>query len=196
MFEYISGTLVDATPHVAIVEANGLGYALSISLSTFEQLPKMGSPLKLFTSFVVREDSQKLYGFLHTQERDFFTTLCDISGIGPRLALAILGHLNLGELQIATQHHDVTAITKVPGIGKKMAERLILELKGKFPHSEKQNIGLPSVQGSGVVADAISALVNLGYNAADAQKAVNRALPSGEEPPLSQLISLALKVKK
>jgi len=196
MFEYVKGTLVEATPQKAIIDVNGIGYSLLISIATFEKLPSPNSEIKLFTSFVVREDSQKLFGFLTPNERDFFHTLCDISGIGPRLAIAILGHMTIDDLYLAVSHHNAKAISNIPGIGKKMAERLILELQGKFGTTSKEKVSLTQTASPGPISDAISALINLGYNPMDAQKAVQAVATEGKEPPLPELISLALKAKK
>ncbi len=196
MFEYITGMLADATPQKAIVEAGGIGYCLFISLATYEKLPKSGNQVKIYTSVVIREDSHKIFGFLHRDERDFFETLCEISGIGPRLAIAILGHMTIQDLHIAVDHHNAKAISKIPGIGKKMAERLILELGDKFGKANKENISLSPTGASSSVGDAIRALINLGYNPLDAQNAVKAVSPPGDEIPLPELISLALKGKK
>lgn len=196
MFEYISGILADASPHKITIDVVGVGYCIYISLMTFEKLPQIGTKVKVFTSPVYREDSQKIYGFLTIDERNFFETLNEISGIGPRLSTAILGHMTLGDLHLAVEHANTKAICQIPGIGKKMAERLVLELRDKFGKIDKQNISSSPNQAKGTVADAISALINLGYNPLDAQKAVKKALPSdGEEPSLPDLISLALKAK-
>ncbi len=196
MFEYISGTLTDASPQKATIDVNGLGYGLFISIATFEKLPQIGTTIKIFVSTVFREDSQKMYGFLTTDERNLFETLNDISGIGPRLSIALLGHMSIEDLHLAVEHANAKALSKVPGIGKKMAERLIIELRDKFTKTGNQKISLSSEQSQGAVGDAISALINLGYNALDAQKAVKNALPEdGGEPPLPELISLALKAK-
>lgn len=195
MFEYISGILTDASPHKITVDVGGIGYCIFISIMTFEKLPQIGTKVKIFTSTIYREDSQKIYGFLTIDERNFFETLNDISGIGPRLSTAILGHMSLSDLHLAVEHENTKAISQIPGIGKKMAERLVLELRDKFGKIDKQTIS-SSKAGSSAVADAISALINLGYNPIDAQKAVKKVLPAdGEEPSLSKLISLALKSK-
>lgn len=192
MFEYLAGTLTHSTPDKAIIDVHGVGYGICICLSTFERLPPAGQACKLFISFVVREDSQRLYGFFTQSERDFFETLNEISGIGPRTSLALLGHLSLEDLLVAVAHADVKALIKVPGIGKKMAERLILELKDKRQKLESKNTDLPKV--GTVVGDAISALIHLGYPASEAQKAVRKAADRQEgELPLADLISLALK---
>ncbi len=191
MFDYIRGTLAGSTPQTATLDVNGLGYLLFIPLSTYEALPQVGSELMLFVSAVIREDSHRLFGFMRREERACFEMLNEISGIGPRVSIALLGHMSMDQLYLAIEHADTKAITQVPGIGKKMAERLVLELKDK-PHS-KENISLSKPTApKGIVSDAISALINLGYSSSDAQKAVESALPSGEEPPLPELISLAL----
>lgn len=195
MFEYISGILVDASPHKITLDVGGIGYCIFVSIMTFEKLPQIGTKLKIYTSAIYREDSQKLYGFLTIEERNFFETLNEISGIGPRLSTAILGHMTLNDLHMAVEHENTKAICQIPGIGKKMAERLVIELRDKFGKIDKQSISSPKTGGS-AVADAISALINLGYNPIDAQKAVKKVLPvDGEEPSLSSLISLALKSK-
>lgn len=194
MFEYLKGTLACATPQKAIMDVSGIGYALYISIRTFQQLPEIGNTVCFYTSFVVREDSQRLFGFLSSDERNFFESLNEISGIGPRLSLSILGHMSLSDLYLAVENGDSKSITKIPGIGKKMAERLILELKDKtstlFPNQVTQ---LPSSVGGGV-SDAIAALMNLGYKAVEAQKAVDQIVSEKrKQPPLAELISLALK---
>lgn len=195
MFEYISGTLVDSSPHKITVDVNGIGYCIFVSIMTFEKLPQIGTKVKIFTSAIYREDSQKLYGFLTIEERNFFETLNEISGIGPRLSTAILGHMTLSDLHLAVEHENTKAICQIPGIGKKMAERLVIELRDKFGKIDKQMISSPK-QGSSAVSDAISALINLGYNPLDAQKAVKKVLPAdGKDPSLSELISMALKSK-
>lgn len=196
MFEYITGTLSEASTEKAVLDVGGLGYKLFIPLSTFEKLPQTGEKLKLFISTVIREDSHKLYGFLTIEERDLFETLNDISGIGPRISLSLLGHMSLIDFVSAIEHSNTKAITKVPGIGKKMAERLVLEMRDKLGKESKQKISLASPAAKGVVGDAIQALVNLGYPPLEAQKTVQKVLPDGQEPPLSELISLALKAKK
>ena len=194
MYEYLKGILTHATPNKAVIDIAGAGYLLHISIATFQQLPQVGEEAYLYTSHVVREDSQKLFGFLNSDERDFFETLNDISGIGPRLSISILGHMSVTDLYAAIEHGDTKSITKIPGIGKKMAERLVLELKDKVDKLSTPQMASIAPKAGGVVADAIGALINLGYKAAEAQKAVDQiVLESESEPPLADLISLALK---
>jgi Holliday junction DNA helicase RuvA len=188
MLDYIKGMLVSATPMKAVVEVNGLGYALHIALSTYSKLPQQGQEALFFISTVIREDSHKLYGFLSASERDLFERLNEISGIGPKTSLALLGHLDPAELQMAIAAANVSLISKAPGIGKKTAERLIIEMRDK--------VLLPAAtsQPSGISVDAIAALIHLGYNPLQAQKAVKSALQnSSKEPSLSELITLSLK---
>ncbi|MBP9841259.1 MAG: Holliday junction branch migration protein RuvA [Simkaniaceae bacterium] len=183
MFEYIKGTLVSATPQKAVLDNQGLGYLLAIPVSVFHQLPQIGTSLLLFVSTIIREDSAKSYGFLTESERNFFEKLISISGIGPKTALSLIGHLPEGELLSAIHTGNVSQLTKVPGIGKKTAERLVVEMRGSLPSAATP-----------VAQDAISALINLGYSTTDAQKAITKALSTKEAAHnLSLLITLALK---
>jgi len=199
MYEYIKGTLIDSNPSRAIIEANGIGYTLLIPLSHFSKLPKIGTQVTHYTSFVVREDSQKLFGFLTRHERDLFETLIDVSGIGPKTGLCLIGHMEINELQLAISQSNTQLICKIPGIGKKTAERLIVEMRDQMKKGMGKSFGPhPLTEGSGeqgVVADAISALVNLGYNSVQAQKAIQSVLAKskGEEPELAKLITSALR---
>jgi Holliday junction DNA helicase RuvA len=189
MYTYLKGILNQATPLLAIVDVQGVGYAVSIPLNTYTKLPPVGSSLLLHVSFVVREDAHRLYGFLAEEERDLFELFIAISGIGPKTALALIGHIDLTDLQAAIGQGNSAFLCKIPGIGKKTAERLIVELKDKTAKLSKKST--PTVKGAG---DAISALIHLGYNAAQAQKAVQAALKSGpKEPELAALITSALR---
>ncbi len=196
MIEYIKGTLTVSTPLKTVVEVGGIGYCIFIPLSNYSKLPSIGEPVCLFISTIIREDSHKQYGFLTPAERDLFETLIEVSGIGPKTALALLGHLEASDLQIAISQSDLTSICKVPGIGKKTAERLIVEMRDRF---QKSAASLPSLSslsksGSSVVNDALSALVNLGYQPLHAQKAVKLAIEENkQEEDLGRLITLALR---
>ncbi len=196
MYEYIKGSLIESTPLRAIVEAHGIGYCLLIPFNNYSKLPAIGCSVVLFTSFVVREDSQKLFGFLTSHERDLFESLVDVSGIGPKTALCLVGHMEINDLQVAISQGDTQLICKIPGIGKKTAERLIVEMRDKVKKGIGASAALPhgSIGEQGVVADAISALINLGYNSAQAQKAIKAALTkTTEEPELGKLITSALR---
>ena len=198
MYAYIKGILMHSSPSHAIIETQGIGFFLSIPFNHFAKLPPIGEALLLYTSYVVREDSQRLYGFLTQHEKELFEELIEVSGIGPKTALGLVGHMDIYDLQTAIQQGQSQLICKVPGIGKKTAERLIVELKDKMkqkkhltssvPHSEKEAT-------SSVVADAISALINLGYNQAQVQKSVQSVLAkSSQEPELAALITAVLRI--
>lgn len=192
MYESIKGLLIDKTPLRAIVEAGGIGYRLTIPLSTYTRLPALEKSIYLFLSQVVREDSNTLYAFLSKEERDLFETLITISGIGPKTALAIVGHMELGAFQRAIASADVRLLSKIPGIGKKSAERLVIEMRDKFKGKKDPGVLLSSADG--IIGDAMNALIHLGYNPLDAQKAVQSALlEKKDEADLGKIITAALQ---
>jgi holliday junction DNA helicase RuvA len=199
MLEYIKGKLAEATPSKAVIEIHGIGHGLLIPLNNYSKLPQIGQEVLLYVSSVIREDSHKDYGFLTREGRDLFEKLIDVSGIGPKTGLALIGHMELADLYFAISQGDTNVICKVPGIGKKTAERLIIDLRDKLKNLDKQNLpaflSLPSHAAAVVVSDAISALVNLGYPAHHAQKAIKKALDKleTEQPKLSDLITSALQ---
>jgi holliday junction DNA helicase RuvA len=199
MFAYIKGRLTLSTPSQVIIEVSGVGYRILIPASVFSSLPALGSEIQLHTSYIVREQSQTLYGFLTTHERDFFDSLLGVTGIGPKLALSLIGHMPMHELYRAIAEGNIAAISRVPGIGKKTSERLIIEMRDKLGGL---NVGDPSdfaVQaisdsGSQRVSDAMSALINLGYTQMVAQKAIKKTLKDLPEiQDLATLITLSLK---
>lgn len=191
MIAQIRGTLLQILATDVIVEAAGIGYRIFIPVSAHAKLPSIGQMLLLHTSFIVREQSQALYGFLSAAERDFFEVLLGVSGIGPKTALSILGHLPLFDLQAAINNRNVLSLSKVPGIGKKTAERLIVEMRDKV---SLMAVPQDSPATDGKVADAMNALVHLGYNQQTAKKALQKVLElHGEDLDLSALITAALK---
>ncbi len=201
MITYLSGTLVEATPLRAVVELNGLGYEVHVPVTTAERLPVAGKPVKLHTHVVYREDSQTLYGFAATEDRDFFRMLIEhVSGVGPKVALSIMSRLSLPLLESAIRDGDVTTLAKCPGIGKKTAERLVVELRTRLgaPKSAPSAVagsegGSAAAAEASPVADAVAALVVLGYKTADADKAVRQAAVAlGGSPSTEQLIKKAL----
>lgn len=195
MYEYIRGKLVGASPVKITLEAGGIGYSLFISLKTYSRLPQIGENMICFVSFVVREDSQRLFGFLTEEERSLFEKLTDISGIGPKTSLSILGHMDVEQLASAVQEGDLNLLIKVPGVGRKTAERLLIELRDKFKNFTLSKKGAPTKK-EGVFSDAVSALIHLGYSPKEAQSSIKHILDQTEkEPPLSELITRALKVK-
>ena len=193
MFEYFRGKLVHAHPTKAILDVGGVGYAIQISLKTYQSLPQLHSELFLYVAPVIREDEHTLYGFLTLDEKNLFHSLTSISSIGPKTAVTILGHVDIADFQLAVLQANSALLSKIPGIGKKTAERIIMELKDKF-HAVSQGAKHALSSTNPTISDAISALVNLGYHPLDAQKRVSaaRALHA-EEPSLPVLISSALK---
>jgi len=184
----LSGLLAEKTPPQVLLDVNGVGYDVDVPMSTFFNLPALGERVTLLTHFVVREDAQILFGFLTLEERATFRELVKISGVGPRTALSILSGLSVAELASAVSRQDGARLVKVPGIGKKTAERLLLELKGKLG----ADLGAPA--GSTPVSDAqgdiAQALQALGYSEREAQAAL-KVLPP--DVGVSEGIKLALK---
>ena len=199
MYAFIRGALRQATLTSAIVEANGIGFQLQTPISAYAKLPSLGAEVLFYTAFIVREQLQALYGFLTESDRELFEILLNVTGIGPKTALALIGHLDPITLAKAVANHDVNAISKVPGIGKKTAERLILEIKDKLPAVTGCDLAnssgfSPTDPRAQQISDAMSALINLGYNQAIAQKAIKRSLQDlPETADLASLITAALK---
>ncbi len=187
MIGRLSGTLLEKNPPQVLVDCNGVGYEVQVSMSTFYNLPHLGEKVALLTHFVVREDAQLLYGFGTASEREAFRELIKISGVGPRTALAVLSGMSVGELAQAVTLQEAGRLVKVPGIGKKTAERLLLELKGKLGADLAQHGAQP---GSDAQADILQALLALGYSDKEAAAAL-KALP--KDVGVSEGIKLALK---
>ena len=178
----IRGKLVKATPLSAIIEAGGLHYEVHIPLTTAERMPNVNSEVFLHTLAVYREDSQSLYGFATISDRDFFKTLVEkVSGIGPKIAINVMSRMSVATLQSAIDSGDVALLSKCPGIGKKTAERLIVELRGAFQCIAEDIAGGAENAPSGALADAVSALIALGYKPADADKAARTAMSKLDE---------------
>ncbi len=176
MIGRLIGTLAAKSPPQLLVDVNGIGYEVDVPMSTFYDLPGLGERVTLLTHFVVREDAQLLYGFLTHEERATFRLLVKIAGIGPRTALSILSGLSVEELARAVSLQESGRLVKVPGIGKKTAERLLLELKGKLGDA----VSAPQAVASSAQADIVQALVALGYNEREAQ-ATLKTLPADVE---------------
>ena len=186
MIGRISGLLAEKNPPEILVDCNGVGYEVLVPMSTFYNLPALGEKVSLLTHFVVREDAQILYGFGNAPERAAFRQLIKISGVGPRTALSVLSGMSVEELAQAVTAQEVGRIIKVPGIGKKTAERLLLELKGKLG----PDMGITVSVANDVQSDILQALVALGYSDRDAALAL-KALP--KDVGVSDGIKLALK---
>ncbi|HEY1227745.1 MAG TPA: Holliday junction branch migration protein RuvA [Ramlibacter sp.] len=188
MIGRLNGTLADKNPPQVLVDCHGVGYEVDVPMSTFFNLPGVGEKVTLLTHFVVREDAQVLFGFGSAAEREAFRQLIRISGVGPRTALSVLSGMSVADIAQAVTAQDATRLVKVPGIGKKTAERLLLELKGKI------GADLGSTPGAGPATDAqadiLQALVALGYSDKEAQAALK---PLPKDVGVSEGIKLALK---
>jgi holliday junction DNA helicase RuvA len=172
MIGKLTGTLCDKNPPQVMVDCHGVGYEVHVPMSTFYNLPELGAKVSLLTHFVVREDAQILYGFENAQEREAFRQLIKITGVGPRTALSVLSGMSVADLSQAVTMQEGGRLIKVPGIGKKTAERLLLELKGKLG----PDIGLSSTLANDAQGDILQALLALGYSDKEAVLAL-KALP-------------------
>jgi Holliday junction DNA helicase RuvA len=187
MIGKLTGTLADKNPPQVLVDCHGVGYEVDVPMSTFYNLPGVGEPVSLLTHFVVREDAQILYGFSTPGEREAFRQLIRISGVGPRTALSVLSGMSVAEIAQAVTAQDAGRLVKVPGIGKKTAERLLLELKGKLGADlGPQALGARSDN----QGDILQALLALGYSDREASAAL-KALPA--DIGVSEGIKAALK---
>ena len=187
MIGKITGTLLEKHPPQVLIDVNGLGYEVDVPMSTFYNLPGIGEKVSLSTHMVVREDAHLLYGFGSEDERSAFRQLLKVSGVGAKMALAVLSGMTVSDLARAVAEQDTGRFVKVPGIGKKTAERLMLELRDKLPGMAITG-AIPTVSGSGT--DVINALLSLGYNEKEATWAVKQ-LPS--DVSLTDGIRQALK---
>ena len=186
MIGRLVGTLAEKTPPQVLLDVGGVGYEVDVPMSSFYNLPALGERVTLLTHFVVREDAQVLFGFLTHEERATFRLLVKISGVGPRTALSILSGLSVNELAQAVSLQEAGRLVKVPGIGKKTAERLLLELKGKLGDA----ISAPTHIANNAQGDILQALLALGYNDREAAAAL-KALPA--DVGVSDGIKLALR---
>lgn len=186
MIGRLTGTLLEKTPPQICLDVGGVGYEIDVPMSTLYQLPELGAKVSLYTHLVVREDAHVLFGFATATERTTFRQLIRISGIGARMALAVLSGLTVAELAQAVTLQESGRLTRIPGIGKKTAERLLLELKGKLG----ADLGLPASAVADDQADILNALLALGYSDKESLAAL-KTLPAGTD--LTSGIKLALK---
>jgi Holliday junction DNA helicase RuvA len=206
MIGRIKGILIDKQANQILLDVNGLAYEIEVPMSTLFQLPEPGKETILHTHLVVREDAQLLYGFFENHERTLFRLLIKLNGVGPKMALGILSGLNIRELAECVRHNDINALLRLPGVGKKTAERLIIELRDKLkdwyqeePESKSDGTSaqLSSQTTSSSIREAEDALIALGYKPQDASKAINQVALSleekGQQIETSILVRLALK---
>jgi Holliday junction DNA helicase RuvA len=199
MIAFLEGSLVEALPTQVLVSVNGIGYQVLIPLSSFDKLPSTGSAIRILTHLHVREDAHLLYGFMTTAERDLFRLLINhVSGIGPKLALAVLSGMSVKNFQAAVVSSDVSSISKISGLGRKTAERIVLELKDKVGVAAAWEVASEAhapTEEERLMNDAVLALISLGYRQVDAHKAVKEAASSmASERNTEELVRQALKL--
>jgi len=173
MIAHLRGRILEKNPSRVILEAGGVGYEVTISVPSFSGLPSEGAEVSLYIHTHVREDTLALYGFLRREEKQLFERLISVSGIGPKLAITVLSGIASDALVTALRGNDLTALTRIPGVGKKTAERMVLELRDKLDGLAAAPTPAPPMR---MEEDVISALVNLGYQRGSAEQAVKRAL--------------------
>lgn len=198
MIGRLRGTLLEKQPPWMVVDVSGVGYELEASMNTLVSLPVSGEPVSIFTHLVVRDDAHLLYGFAREQERALFRALIKVNGVGPRLALAILSGMDEDAFIRCVLDDDAKALTRLPGVGKKTAERLIIEMRDRFPHWQapretlsafEDDTGAPSSLRQDPLADAESALISLGYKPAEAARML---VGLEQEPSTEAMIKAAL----
>ncbi len=192
MIGHLRGTLIDKRPNQILLDVGGVGYQVSIPLSTFYSLGDLHSEVTLLIRTHLREDSIALYGFLTAREKHFFELLLSASGVGPGLALKILSGMSVDDLVPAIRRSDLVQLTRIPGVGKKTAERIVVELRDKLAAMEAVEAEKPATR-TGLEADAISALLNLGYDRRVAEKAVAEAKRDGAASTFEALLKAALQ---
>ena len=198
MYESLTGKIIRKGPTRLVLEVGGIGFELIISLSTFHALGAAGETARLLTHFLVREDAHQLYGFKTEEERELFRLLLSVTGIGPKLALAILSGMEISELRKAIVEGSIPTLTSISGIGRKTAERLIVELREKVLLLERESEKMtpsPGVPGGRLIEDSLDALISLGYRRPEANRAIQKVLTEKKALTFSveELIRTSLK---
>jgi Holliday junction DNA helicase RuvA len=201
MIGSLRGTLLEKRPPLLLIDVHGVGYEVHAPMTSFYQLPPIGSEVLLHTHFVVRDDAQLLFGFVDKQTRELFRELIRVNGLGPKMALAILSALDTDELILCVQQNNLNTLVRVPGIGRKTAERLLVELRDRVDHwTGKNNLSETQIARAGSASpspsirqDAESALLALGYKPQEAEKAIQNVLKEHDAGSSEELIRLALK---
>ena len=195
MYAYLNGVVADKGQNELVLDVNGVGYLLSVSMNTLQETPPAGEKMKVYTWLSVREDAMELFGFASAEEKAMFLKLTSVSGIGPRSALAVLGSMPLRDLTLAIVMGDTAALSRAPGVGKKTAQRIALELKEKVSQSDLENAPVTGTVFTPVqedaAAEALAALQALGYTPAEAAKAIAQVRGQSDSP--NELVRLALR---
>ena len=195
MFAFIEGKVCDKSGGALVLLTGGVGYQLTCSMQTLQKAPAMGETMRCYTYFSVREDAVELFGFATREEKDLFLRLTAVSGVGPKLALGLLGAMSLHDLQLAIVMDDVNTLSRAPGIGKKTAQRIALELRDKIRQEDISRVtgsgdSVPMTPGDSVSL-ALEALISLGYSPQEARAALGKV--KGQSDQTEELISLALR---
>lgn len=202
MISRLTGTILEKNPPECVLDVNGVGYEVNLPMTSFYQLPELSQPAVIFIHQVFREDAQSLYGFSDRYERDLFRELLKANGVGPKLALAILSAMSAQQFVNTVNHSDITTLVKIPGVGKKTAERLLLEMKDRLAKWQDSQ-PTPATDAAAIddftldytrqtsKNDAVDALIALGYKANQAESAVNKVM--SDDMNSEQIIKLALK---
>lgn len=199
MIAFLQGILEESLPTQIVVNAGGVGYQVFIPLSSYDRLPAVGEPVKVLTHLQVREDAHVLFGFMTAAERDLFLLLLNnVSGVGPKLALAVLSGMSVASFKNCVVNNDVAALSKLRGLGKKTAERIVLELRDKLGVAatwEAASSAHAPTPEQTAINDAVLALISLGYKQVEAHQAIKKIhRPGGEPPQAEELVRQALKV--
>ena len=195
MFAYLNGRVAEKGLNTLVIDVGGVGYLLSVSMNTLQETPPVGELMKVYTHFSVREDAMELFGFASAEEKGMFVRLLTVSGIGPKVALSILGSMPLRDLTLAIVTGDVTSLSRAPGVGKKTAQRIALELRDKVEQSDLDHA--PAAGGAftpiqeDAAQEALAALQALGYTAAEAARALSQV--RGQSESANELVRLALR---
>jgi Holliday junction DNA helicase RuvA len=195
MIAFLEGELAEAWPTQVVISVQGVGYLVQIPLSSFDNLPPVGQRVRLLTHLVVREDAHLLFGFASSAERDLFRLLLQhVSGVGPKLALAVLSGMTVSQFKAAVVRGDVAALAKVSGVGKKTAERIVLELKDRVGVAAAWEVAVTAREDQQVkINDALLALISLGFKQVEAQKTLHEVYDSTKNLNTDDLVRLALK---
>lgn len=201
MIGSLHGTLLEKHPPLLIMDVHGVGYEVHAPMTSFYQLPAVGSDVLLHTHFVVRDDAQLLFGFIDKQSREMFRELIRVNGLGPKMALAILSALDANELILCIQQNNANTLVRVPGIGRKTAERLLIDLRDRVNHWQEERsltdtqikTGFSPTSAPSIRQDAESALLALGYKLQEAEKAIKNVLEEHKADTSEELIRLSLK---
>ena len=195
MIAFLEGELVEALPTQIVIAVNGVGYSIQIPVSSFERLPHIGQRLRILTHLVIREDAHLLFGFMTAEERDLFRLLLQhVTGVGPKIALAVLSGMSIPSFKSAVIQNDVTLLSRISGVGRRTAERIVLELKDRVGVAAAWEVAAAGRNDQeSKVNDALLALLSLGFKQVDAQRALKKAQENAAIAETDELVRLALK---